>query len=65
MLCDFIPEMHNLRIKSVGISYSSEAKLNETVKVYMSKIDNKYYFRTVRSDGKTNVEAELITERLD
>ena len=65
MLCNYIPEISNLRIKSVGINYSSEAKLNETVKVYMSKIDGKFYFRTVRSDGKTNVEAEFITERLD
>ncbi len=65
MLCNYIPEMGNLRIKSVGINYSAEARLDETVKVYMSKIDGKYYFRTVRSDGKTNVEAEFITERLD
>ena len=65
MLCNYIPEMSSLRIKSVCINYSTEAKLDETLKVYMSKIDGKYYFRTVRSDGKTNVEAEFITERLD
>ena len=65
MLCNYIPDMKTTRIKSVGINYSAEARLDETLKVYMSKIDGKYYFRTVRSDGKTNVEAEFITERLD
>ena len=65
MLCNCIPNMKQLRVKSVGINYSSEAALNEELKIYMSKIDGKFYFRTVRSDGKTNVEAEIITERLD
>ena len=65
MLCSFIPNMKHLRIKSIGINYSSEAALGEELKIYMSKIDGKFYFRTVRSDGKTNVEAEIITERLD
>ena len=65
ILCSYIPEIASLRVKSVGINYSAEAKLGETIKVYMSKIDGKFYFRTVRSDGKTNVEAEFITERLD
>jgi len=65
MLCSCIPDMNQLRIKSIGINYTSEATLNEELKIYMSKIDGKYYFRTVRSDGKTNIEAEFITERLD
>jgi hypothetical protein len=30
----------------------------------MSRADNRYYFRTVREDGKTNVEAELIVEEI-
>ena len=37
----------------------------EYKKIYMSKIDGKFYFRTIRPDGKTNVEAEIITEKLD
>ncbi len=65
MLCNCIPNMKHLRVKSIGINYSSEAALNEELKIYMSKIDGKFYFRTVRSDGKTNIEPEIITERLD
>ncbi|MBQ8393549.1 MAG: hypothetical protein IJX51_07250 [Clostridia bacterium] len=65
ILCDCIPDMANLRIKSIGINYSAEAKKGEELKIYMSKVDGKYYFRTVRADGKTNIEAEIITERLD
>lgn len=65
MICNYIPDMENLRVKSIGINYSGEAKKDETLKIYMSKIDGKYYFRTVRSDGKTNIEAEVITERFE
>ena len=65
ILCNCIPHMESLRVKSIGINYSSEAKRGEELKIYMSKIDGRFYFRTVRSDGKTNVEAEIITERLD
>ena len=65
MICNYIPDMENLRVKSIGINYSAEAKKDETLKVYMSKIDGKYYFRTIRSDGKTNIEAEVITERFE
>ena len=65
MLINCISDIERLRVKSVGINYLSEAKRGESLKIYMSKIDGKYYFRTVRSDGKTNVEAEIITERLD
>jgi acyl-ACP thioesterase len=65
ILCGCIPNMKQLRVKSIGINYSSEAVLNEELKIYMSKIDGKFYFRTIRSDGKTNIEAEIITERLD
>ncbi|MBQ8343706.1 MAG: hypothetical protein IJY41_00775 [Clostridia bacterium] len=65
ILCNCIPGIEQLRVKSVGINYVSDAKKDDELKIYMSKIDGKFYFRTIRSDGKTNVEAEIITERLD
>lgn len=62
MLCCFIPEVQHKRILSVAITFAAEAKQDETLKVYMSEIDGTYYFRTIRSDGSTNVEAIIMTE---
>ena len=65
MLCDVIPDTENLRVKSIGICFHSEAKYKESLKIYMGKTDGKYYFRTVReSDGRTNIEAEIIPETI-
>ncbi len=64
IICDKIPNANNLRVKSIGIHFANEAMLNETLKIYMSKIDNRIYFRTIREDGKTNIDAELIVEEI-
>lgn len=63
IICNCIPSIEKIRIKSIGIYFANEAKKGETLKIYMSKIDNKMYFKTVRqSDKKTNIEAEIIFE---
>lgn len=65
MLFSFSPELKknkNARIISMNISYLTEAKLGEELKVYTAYIDGMRCFRTVRSDGKINAEAEFIIE---
>lgn len=62
MLCDFIPDMANKRVLSMSISFANEARLGETLKIYMREMDGVYYFRTVRTDGATNVEAMIMVE---
>lgn len=72
MLASFIPEMHYERfsndkgrfISSLNINFVSDAPLGDTVKVYSYKEDDGgIFFRTVRGDGKTNIEARLtLTE---
>ena len=62
MLCDFIPGMENKRVIACSISFAGEARLGETLKVYMAESDGQYYFRTMTTDGTTNVEAILMTE---
>ena len=64
IICDCIPNIENLRIKSIGIAYKNEAKYKETMKIYMTKLDGTLYFRTVLPDGSTNIECEIITENL-
>lgn len=64
IICDKLPSADKIRVKSIGIHFASEARLGETLKIYMSKIDNRVYFRTIREDERVNIEAELITEEL-
>ncbi len=67
MLASFIPEMRYVRfsndrgryISGINISFVSDAPLGDTVKIYSYKEDGVYYFRTVRGDGKINVEAHV------
>jgi acyl-ACP thioesterase len=55
---DFLP-LENRRIASMTISYFDEAPMGELLTVQKCEYDDAYYFRTVRSDGKINSEAEI------
>ena len=59
MFCDFVPEIEKKSLKGINISYISEAPLGDELSVFMREQDGVYYFKTVRSDGKTNCEAVL------
>ena len=54
----FLP-LENKRISSISISYLAEAPANDTLTVLRGYSDGAYYFRTLRSDGKINSEAEI------
>lgn len=54
--------MKGQRIISMGISFSGEAPLGETLKIYAGQSDGIHYVRTVKHDGSINVEAEIILE---
>lgn len=58
MYSNFLP-MHKKRIESITISYANEAKMGDNLKVQRGECDGIYYFRTIRSDGKVNTEAEI------
>ena len=58
MYSNFLP-LENKRIKSISISYLAEAPAGDTLTVQRGFMDGSYYFRTVRSDGKINSEAEI------
>jgi len=64
MFCDFIPEMEGNRVTSMGVSFVSEAPRGENLKIYMANYDGTYYFRSVKEDGSTNAEAEIILEEI-
>ena len=58
MLCDCLP-MTNKRVLRLSINFMNEAKYGDTVNIYALEQRDDFLFRTVRSDGKTNVEAQL------
>lgn len=65
ILCGHIGEsMLGQRVISMGISFLSEAPLGESIKFYSGEADGVYYLRTVKENAQTNVEAEIITEKL-
>lgn len=57
----FLP-MDGKRIAEITINYSNEAPEGDTLTVFRGEAGGYYYFRTVRSDGKTNSEAEIRIE---
>ena len=58
MYSNFLP-LENKRIESITISYLAEAPAGDTLTVMRGEKDGFYYFRTIRSDGKLNSEAEI------
>ena len=68
MLCDYIPELEagTHRVPVMRIHFSTEAPLGETIEIKRLRTpDYKYLFRTFRSDGELNVEAEFTLEKLN
>jgi acyl-ACP thioesterase len=63
ILCSYLPDrMKGQRVISMGISFVSEAPIGETLKIYTGQSDGIWYIRTVRENGSTNAEAEIMTE---
>ncbi|MBQ9121192.1 MAG: hypothetical protein IJY12_02375, partial [Clostridia bacterium] len=62
ILCGFIPEIEKKTVRSIGINFQYAAPYNQFITVLGGEKDGVYYFRTLREDGKINVEAEIITE---
>lgn len=60
MYANFLP-MNGKRIKSISINYKNEAPSGDKLRVERAEGSdgNIYYFRTVRSDGMINTEAEI------
>lgn len=65
VLCGFLDtSMKGNRVISLVLSFIGEAPLGESVKYYSGVSDGGYYVRSIRGDGKTNVEAEIMLEAI-
>lgn len=58
MYSNFLP-LGNKMIRSVTINYSSEAEIGDKLRVQRAEEGGFFYFRTLRSDGKVNSEAQI------
>ena len=58
MYSNFLP-LNGKMIRSITINYSAEAQIGEKLRVQRGEEKGLYYFRTVRSDGKVNSEAQI------
>lgn len=60
MLCNFV-DMSERRAAHICINYFNEAPLGDTLQVCLEEAEPDIYrFRTLRGDGKINVEAEIV-----
>lgn len=58
MYSNFLP-LQGKMIRSISINYSSEAQIGEKLRVQRGEEDGYFYFRTIRSDGRVNSEAQI------
>lgn len=66
ILCGYLGEsMAGMRVISLAISFAGEAPLGDTIKYYSGSSDGVFYIKSLRGDGKTNVEAEIILEAIE
>lgn len=64
MICDYAFAKSPAKVSRISISYLNEAPFGEVLKVYRSAMDDTVYIKTVRTDNKTNIEAEIICENM-
>ena len=58
MYSSFLP-LQGKMIRSISINYANEASIGDKLRVQRAESNGIYYFRTMRSDGKVNSEAEI------
>jgi hypothetical protein len=64
MLCGFL-DLHGARVSRFSINYMNEAPYGDGLSVFGRAGDGDvHFFRTLRGDGKTNIEASVQLERL-
>ena len=65
LLYGYIPDIAKKRVTMFDIYFKGEARLDDTIEIFFGEVsENTYYFKTVRSDGKINVEVLFETENI-
>ena len=58
MYSNYLP-LEGKMIKAITIHYNNEARIGDKLRVCRAQVGDSYFFRTIRSDGKINSEAQI------
>ena len=64
MICDFLPDVENQRVRSFTINYVSESKLGEKLDIYHNTDGENDYFCALKSDGTHSVDVVMKLEKI-
>ena len=64
LICDMLPSLDGKRVSEFSISFVNQAETGEDLTFLVGEADGAYYVRSLRSDGKVNVEARVKLENL-
>lgn len=64
MMCDFLPDVENKKIRAFTVNYVSESKLGEKLDIYHKNSDGLDYFCAVKEDGKHSVDVVMNLEKI-
>ena len=64
LICDMLPSLEGKRVSEFSISFVNQAETGEDLTFLVGEADGAYYVRSLRSDGKVNVEAMVKLENL-
>lgn len=66
MLCDFLPDMQNHRVRSMTLSFLREAPYEQTLSVLRGKReDGGWFMKTKNAENETCLEAEVMLAPLE
>ena len=64
LICDMLPSLEGKRVSEFSISFVNQAETGEDLTFLVGEADGAYYVRSLRSDGKVNVESRVKLENL-
>ena len=64
LICDMLPSLEGKRVSEFSISFVNQAELGEELTFLEGESDGAYYIRSLRTDGKVNIEARVKLENI-
>ena len=64
MICDFLPDVENKKVKGFTINYLTESRLGEKLDIYHTSNGDTDYFYAAKEDGTHSVDIEMMLENI-
>ena len=64
LICDMLPSLEGKRVSEFSISFVNQAETGEELTFLVGEWEGAYYVRSLRSDGKVNIEARVKLENI-